>query len=363
MHGGAVETDFSTSDQHVVIPLDGDVPHVQHGSRRKTEPLRIRSKASLDQQSNHLGDHVLAQGVRGSRIGLAGGVLHWGGWGFDFGLNGEGVCFIALHQRSQRIVVRSLRFLGKKTEEILLLLLGWRSDVHAQLGEHVDVVVHALGSTTHVSTSSLHARLRVPMRRLAVAVVLTFLVVLGPSGLAAPNGVGEEGDDGCLCHGGPTLEDTIFIHGWPEVYEPEAVYRLHLNSSTSGDAKGGFRLVVDGGTLLHNTTSSAQHMDEGLTHVEPRSIHDGWFVTWVAPNASNLAVRAVLHLNHVNENGASDGDEWATKRLVAVGPNHEGSIEEPREDTLTPTTVGIALLGLSVTLGLLVVVVREPGEE
>ena len=43
MHGGAVETDFSTSDQHVVIPLDGDVPHVQHGSSRKTEPLRIRS--------------------------------------------------------------------------------------------------------------------------------------------------------------------------------------------------------------------------------------------------------------------------------------------------------------------------------
>ena len=201
------------------------------------------------------------------------------------------------------------------------------------------------------------------MRRHLVSVVLTCMLVLGPAGLASPSGVGEQGNDGCLCHVGPSLEETTHLHGWPEVYEAGATYMLHVNASTAADDMGGFRLVVNAGTLLANTSSTVQDMDGGLTHVAPSSLLEGWQVAWVAPNSTDEAAQAVLHVNLVNENGAPDGDQWATTSMVAVGPTYEGPIEEWTEESLTTVAVVFAALGLLVTIGLLAVVLREPGEE
>lgn len=49
--------------------------------------------------------------------------------------------------------------------------------------------------------------------------------------------------------------------------------------------------------------------------------------------------------------------------MVAVGPTYEGPIEEWTAETLTTAAVVFAVLGLLGTLGLLAVVLREPGEE
>ncbi|MGB0489092.1 MAG: choice-of-anchor V domain-containing protein [Candidatus Poseidoniaceae archaeon] len=200
------------------------------------------------------------------------------------------------------------------------------------------------------------------MRHAALAVALLSAVMLGPLSVASPNGVGEQGDNGCLCHGGPSLDEAIHLHGWPTTYEPGSVYALHLNASTSSDANGGFRLVVDGGTLVFNASSKVQSVDEGLTHTAPSSLTEGWFAEWVAPNATDVAVRAALHVNLVNENGASDGDHWATLSMVSTGPDHAGIIEEKRDDALTPAAVGVAVLGLAAVVALLAVGLREPGK-
>ena len=83
----------------------------------------------------------------------------------------------------------------------------------------------------------------------------------------------------------------------------------------------------------------------------------------IALNATDAAVRANLHLNLVNGNGATEGDRWATLSVVSTGPDHEGAINEPRSDALTPAVMGIAVLGLGAVLALLAVGLREPGEE
>ena len=201
------------------------------------------------------------------------------------------------------------------------------------------------------------------MRHVALVVVLISALMFGPVGVAFPNGIGEQGDGGCLCHGGPSLEDTIHLHGWPETYMPGQTYLLHVNASVSEDLNGGFRLLVNDGNLTANATSTAQAMEGGLTHTAPSSISDGWTAVWVAPNATDRAVRAVVHVNVVNGNGAEDGDRWSSLDLVAVGPDHEGPIDPLREDGLTPAMIGIAALGLLTTLGLLAIGLREPGEE
>ena len=201
------------------------------------------------------------------------------------------------------------------------------------------------------------------MRHVALVFVLLSALMLGPVGVAFPNGIGEQGDDGCLCHGAPSLEDTIHLHGWPETYTPGQAYVLHANASVSEGLNGGFRLLVNAGNLTANATSTAQAMEGGLTHSAPSSISEGWVAVWVAPNATDRAVRAVLHVNVVNENGAQDGDRWASLDVVAVGPDHEGPIDPLREDGLTSTMAGIAALGLFTAFGLLAVGLREPGEE
>ena len=201
------------------------------------------------------------------------------------------------------------------------------------------------------------------MRHGVLTVALLTVMLLGPVSVASPNGVGEQGNDGCLCHGGPSLEEAIHLHGWPEVYEPATAYPIHINASVPLDANGGFRLVVDGGTLLENGSATMQSMDRGLTHTAPSSLVEGWSAVWIAPNATDAAVRANLHLNLVNGNGASDGDRWATLSVASTGPDHEGAINEPRSDALTPAVMGIAVLGLGAVLALLAVGLREPGEE
>tara|TARA_Y100001958_G_scaffold126850_1_gene94583 strand:+ start:340 stop:945 length:606 start_codon:yes stop_codon:yes gene_type:complete len=201
------------------------------------------------------------------------------------------------------------------------------------------------------------------MRHGVLTAALVTVMLLGPVSVASPNGVGEQGNDGCLCHGGPSLEEAIHLHGWPEVYEPATAYPIHINASVPLDANGGFRLVVDGGTLLENGSATMQSMDRGLTHTAPSSLVEGWSAVWIAPNATDDAVRANLHLNLVNGNGASDGDRWATLSVVSTGPDHEGAINEPRSDALTPAVMGIAVLGLGAVLALLAVGLREPGEE
>ena len=201
------------------------------------------------------------------------------------------------------------------------------------------------------------------MRHAVLAVALLIAVMLGPVSVASPNGVGEQGDNGCLCHGGPSLDEAIHLHGWPTTYEAGTAYTLHMNASTSVDGNGGFRLVVNGGTLLENGSSTIQSIDEGLTHTGPSSLVDGWSAVWVAPNATDAAVRATLHINLVNENGASDGDHWASLSLVSTGPDHDGVLEDLRDDTLSPGVVGVAVLGLGAVFALLAIGLREAGEE
>ena len=65
----------------------------------------------------------------------------------------------------------------------------------------------------------------------------------------------------------------------------------------------------------------------------------------------------------VNENGASDGDNWASLSLVSTGPDHDGVLEDLRDDTLSPGVVGVAVLGLGAVFALLAIGLREPGEE
>ena len=87
-----------------------------------------------------------------------------------------------------------------------------------------------------------------------------------------PNGVGDVGSEGCLCHGEANSGTSISLSGLPEKFESDTNYSLTLRlsndeiSPSTESAQGGFRVTSDTGTLFFdNDTLAILLMADGLT--------------------------------------------------------------------------------------------------
>lgn len=187
------------------------------------------------------------------------------------------------------------------------------------------------------------------LRRL---LVLAALLLLVPGGFSFPNGVNETGDEGCLCHGASTASLAVSIDGLPEVYTPNATYTLLVTGDASHVGEGGFRLTVDAGRLEIVNATGTHLLDEGATHTAPSSTSVGWEVRWIAPEVEGVAATVVVHVNHVDGGGSSEGDRWSSHRQLVPGPAYDGNLDVDASDggTTASLVVGSVALGAMLIL-------------
>ena len=159
------------------------------------------------------------------------------------------------------------------------------------------------------------------MRRgITTTLLVVFSLLCTPHIIAYPTGIGEEADNGCLCHGIAEESVSINITGIPEKWESNTTYTISFSVSNNdvNQDRGGFRLLISDGELNYSS-EKVQELDGGLTHTSNGSQQRNWSVIWTSPQNANKTVIFKLLVNAVNGDGTSNGDDWAMKEISVQG--------------------------------------------
>ena len=163
------------------------------------------------------------------------------------------------------------------------------------------------------------------MRKLLVLLVL--LACIGQT-QARIDGIGEDGNDGCICHRASDDTTIISLEGLPEVYNSSQQYELVLTIESpveENDVKGGFRILISHG----NMTGEVEELDDGYTHNSSLNKQRVWNITWIAPLEDDKLATFVIHGNAVNGNENPLGDKWNSISMAIPGPNYTGEVKAP----------------------------------
>lgn len=181
-----------------------------------------------------------------------------------------------------------------------------------------------------------------------------------------PSGVGDIGEQGCLCHGAENDLTSVQISGLPEKYESNTTYFLQLVVNNpqidvnASSAQGGFRLVVSSGTITFNDTNATQIIGDGWTHTELGNQQRIWNLTWQSPSDNTSLSALTLFGNAVNGNGEFTGDGWNKIKIYVLGVENYNTFEQASAnhelDVFDKAMLG---LGLLVLLYILVKVVKD----
>jgi hypothetical protein len=146
-------------------------------------------------------------------------------------------------------------------------------------------------------------------RRVAVLLVLLFLVSLSQSVYSQSTGMTGRSVTGCTCHsnsGGLSAS----INGLPfgaGGYTPGATYSLSWDGGPHSSGKGGFNFDVSAGSWT-NLGAYVQLSNGELTHSS--DLARAWTADWVAPAAGTGDVDFTLAVLYANGNGENTGDTW-----------------------------------------------------
>lgn len=194
------------------------------------------------------------------------------------------------------------------------------------------------------------------MKRLLV-LLLTLAIISQVEAL--PTGIGDVGDNGCVCHGASTEETKVTLLGLPDVYNSTQTYNLTLTIESSleaNDPQGGFRILISHGEI----TGDVQELEEGYTHSSSNNNQRVWEFNWTAPESDAELVTFITHGNAVNGNGASSGDEWNSNSYAIPGPSYEGEIVTPTtEDSPSSRQLAVGVIGIIAVLSLAFMAIKD----
>ena len=149
-------------------------------------------------------------------------------------------------------------------------------------------------------------------RRIVASGVLLLALAMCNLVVASPNGLGSEANEGCLCHT-PEEGTVVELEGLPDAFASNSTYQLTLTVvspivAVENGSQGGFRLLVDEGTIDVGNSTTVQSRDGGWTHTTNGSNHRTWVFEWRTPEVNDTAATFVVHGNAVNGNNAPTGD-------------------------------------------------------
>ncbi len=203
--------------------------------------------------------------------------------------------------------------------------------------------------------------LRINRNKLLVSLLFLILLFSSPLAQSIPSGVGDMGDEGCLCHGAKSLSTSVIIDGIPPQWAANNSYQMSiiLNSSIEiSDEEnarlGGFRLMVDDGEVIFAENNRTQVINEGYTHTSQGNQYRQWNFTWSAPSSNDSVVNFVVFGNAVNSNGQSSGDAWNYYSTTVAGEGYTGVIEQPADysDKFLNREISLLLFAVISLIGL-----------
>ena len=147
--------------------------------------------------------------------------------------------------------------------------------------------------------------------RLAVLLVLLFLVSLSQSAYSQSTGMTGRSVSGCTCHSNsgslsPSMSGLPFGAGG---YTPGATYSLQWDGGPHVSGDGGFNLDASAGSWTSLGLNVKLQSGE-LTHSSDAS--RSWSADWIAPAAGTGDVDFTLAVLYANGNGQNSGDTWGT---------------------------------------------------
>jgi len=181
-------------------------------------------------------------------------------------------------------------------------------------------------------------------------IILSFIILLMPVD-ARPEGIGEQGDSGCVCHGSSDSNIVVNVSGIPIEYVPSQIYNISISASggtkdSVGNVSGGFRVLVDGGEL---ELDGSQDFENGYTHTSASNQQRMWNGTWTAPVEDDKGVNLIVHVNLVDGDETTSSDEWNSVSFLIAGPEYTG-------DT-TPVDVSGEISSTEMVIGLLAIII------
>lgn len=203
--------------------------------------------------------------------------------------------------------------------------------------------------------------LRINRNKLLVSLLFFILLFSSPLAQSIPSGVGDMGDEGCLCHGAKSPLTSVIIDGIPPQWAANNSYQMSiiLNSSIEiSDEEnarlGGFRLMVDDGEVIFAENNRTQVINEGYTHTSQGNQYRQWNFTWTAPSSNDSVVNFVVFGNAVNSNGQSSGDAWNYYSTTVAGEGYTGVIEQPADysDKFLNREIALLLFAVISLIGL-----------
>ena len=152
--------------------------------------------------------------------------------------------------------------------------------------------------------------------RVVVVLVLMAALFFAPPITAFPSGIGNQADNGCLCHGVADTSTQVELNGLPQAWEANTTYTLNISISSTDEtlansSMGGFRLLISDGEVNYSR-ELVQLLEDGLTHTEKGSNGQQWQVN-VAGSALS---RPGVPLTHARRCSRSMGCPLA--RLVQI---------------------------------------------
>ena len=178
-----------------------------------------------------------------------------------------------------------------------------------------------------------------------------------------PTGVGQSANNGCLCHGSASNATETTLIGLPAVFESNQTYNLtvHIQSTVeqSNDSQGGFRFLVNAGTVMFENQSHVQQIDDGWTHTSEGNAQRVWNLTWTSPLDNTTSAEFIVYGNAVNGNQNSMGDHWDGFGITVPGSSFDGDLVQPIVDQpYNVTDYSIIIGGLLTILILFYFVVK-----
>ena len=148
-----------------------------------------------------------------------------------------------------------------------------------------------------------------------------------------PSGVGQSANNGCLCHGSASNVTETTLIGVPTVFESNQTYNLTIQIQStveqSNASQGGFRLLVNIGTIEFENQSHAQLIDDGWTHSGEGNAHRSWNLTWTSPLDNTTSAEFIVYGNAVNGNQNPMGDHWDGFGISVPGSSFDGDLIQP----------------------------------
>ncbi len=202
------------------------------------------------------------------------------------------------------------------------------------------------------------------MKKLSL-LLLTILFV--PWVSSAPQGIGDVGGGGCICHGSQDASTELIILGLPTEFESNTSYNFSLEVRSSavnispGEEAGGFRIEISSGDIqFDEELAIVQNLEDGWTHTTLGNKVRSWNFTYISPSDNTTYTDITINGNAVNGNDQSTGDAWNSAVIRIPGTSYIGDLEpSTRTESLGTLDYAVGSIAIFGLLSIAVMIIKD----